>query len=72
MSIRTIVEFNNDFLHRIHEAGHISDELLQLIIWGGPDGYRPEIQGVEVKDAVHHSTEYSIEYGPHRQKSTAL
>lgn len=71
MSIRTIVEINNDYLHDLQRAGHISDELANLITWGGPDGYRPNIQGVEVKDAVHHSTRYTIEYGPHRINSTA-
>ena len=72
MSIRTIVEFNNDYVEDLRKNGHISSELLDIILRTYPEECLPTIQGVVVKDAVHHSTGYSIVYGPHRQNSTAI
>ena len=66
MSLRTIVEFNNDRLDDLRKAGHISEELWRILIRCFPDEYPHDIPGVEVKDVVHHSTDYRIQYGTHR------
>lgn len=62
MSMRTIVEFNNDRLDELKRDGHISDALFNILIWGGSDGYSTYLSGIEVKDVIHHTVIYRILY----------
>lgn len=56
MSIRTIVEFNNDYIEDLRRNGHISDLLFRCLT--GCDSER--IQGLHIVTRVHHSTDYSV------------
>jgi predicted transcriptional regulator len=59
MSIRTLVEFNHDYAHRIEEDGLQFLTLLEAVLRGHDKEATEELQhrfGVTVGRARHHST----------------
>lgn len=56
MSIRTVVEFNHDYVAELHKKGHISEALYRFIL----DNYtKPNPQfdagGIRILGTRHHS-----------------
>lgn len=62
MSIRTIVEFNHDYISQLHKDGHLSEELYRAILdsCGRDDPYR-KVQGIRVLGQRHHSETLKLE-----------
>lgn len=62
MSIRTVVEFNNDLLDDLRRDGHISEYLFQHLLAMGPRRESLDIPGVVTLIQLHHSVDYSITF----------
>ena len=56
MSIRTIIEVNHDYIQRMHEDGHIGEELYRLIL-AAYTSSRDEryVDGIRILGSRHHS-----------------
>ena len=57
MSIRTLVEFNHDYIQQLVDRKWISDEFARFILERG-EMWR--VNGAEIKDQFHHSRAYKI------------
>jgi len=66
MSIRTIIEINHDYINRLVDRGHISEELRDAI-FGNDDDLMDEfghmftpLQGIRRLAQRHHSDEITL------------
>lgn len=56
MSIRTVVEFNHDYVARMHENGDISERLYRWLLANYTKSrHEGEVQGVRILGTRHHS-----------------
>ena len=62
MSIRTVVEFNNDWIDSLLREGHISEQLHRLILDAGNKETSVDVPGVMRLISLHHSVDYSISF----------
>lgn len=62
MSMRTIVEFNHDYTHKIEEEGPEFIAWLRLALNSGDDKWWSELERLGVRKAVmvHHSDERKV------------